>query len=188
MTKQIKLHNKNINYTLKTSKRAKRMRLAVYCDGSFVVTRPMSLSDNIVEKFIIEKSNWVLSKLEYFKQFGVNIFKNDYQKYLTHKKEALEFIETRIRYFNSIYGLNFNKINIKNQKTRWGSCSKKGNLNFNYKMLFLPKHITDYIIVHELCHLKEFNHSYKFWNLVAKAIPNYLDIKKELKNKGLSFY
>lgn len=184
----IKLHNQKVNYTLKISRRAKRMRLTIYCDGSFVVTKPMGLSENIVEKFIIQKSSWILLKIEYFKQFGVEIFRNDRKKYLTHKEEALTFVEKRIKHFNKIYNLQFNKINIKNQKTRWGSCSKRGNLNFNYKILLLPKHIADYIIVHELCHLKEFNHSYKFWNLVAKAIPSYLDIKKELKNKGLSFY
>jgi len=182
----IKLHNKKIDYTLKISKRAKRMRLAVYCDGSFVVTKPMGLSENIVERFIVQKSNWILSKLDYFKQFGVEIFKNDQQKYLIHKDEALGFIEKRIKYFNKIYNFKFNKINIKNQKTRWGSCSKKGNLNFNYKLLFLPKHIADYIIVHELCHLKEFSHSHKFWNLVARTIPNYSKIKGELQIRGLN--
>ena len=181
----IKLHNKKIDYTLKTSKRAKRMRLAVYCDGSFVVTKPVGLNENIVERFIVQKSNWVLSKLDYFKQFGAGIFKNDQQKYLTHREEALRFVEKRINYFYNTYNFKFNKINIKNQKTRWGSCSKKGNLNFNYKLLFLPEHIANYIIVHELCHLKEFNHSYKFWNLVAKAIPSYLEIKKELQVNGL---
>jgi len=185
MTKQIKLHNKKIDYTLKISKRAKRMRLAVYCDGSFVVTKPVGLNENIVERFIVQKSNWVLSKLDYFKQFGAGIFKNDQQKYLTHREEALRFVEKRINYFYNTYNFKFNKINIKNQKTRWGSCSKKGNLNFNYKLLFLPEHIANYIIVHELCHLKEFNHSHKFWNLVAKAIPSYLEIKKELQVNGL---
>lgn len=188
MIKQIKLHNQKVNYTLKISKRAKRMRLAIYCDGSFVVIKPMGLSENIVEKFIIQKSNWILSKLEYFKQFGVEIFKDDYKKYLARKEEALNFVEKRIRYFNKIYNFKFNKINIKNQKTRWGSCSKKGNLNFNYKILLLPEYIAGYIIVHELCHLKEFNHSHKFWNLVAKTIPSYLEIQKELKHKSLNFY
>ncbi len=74
-----------------------------------------------------------------------------------------------------------------NQRTKWGSCSKKGNLNFNYKIALMPEKIADYIVVHELCHLKEFNHSRKFWNLVVKIIPDYLEIKKELKNKSLIF-
>lgn len=185
MKKRIKLHNKNIDYTLRTSKRAKRMRLAVYCDGSFVVTRPQGLHINIVEKFIIQKSNWILLKLEYFKQFKGSFFRNDHENYLKYKNEALDFVKKRIKYFNKKYNFKFNQINIKNQKTRWGSCSKKGNLNFNYKILLLPKYIANYIIVHELCHLKEFSHSQKFWNLVAKAIPGFLDIKKELRDKGL---
>ena len=185
MEKRIKLHNKNFDYTLKISKRAKRMRLAIYCDGSFVVTKPQGLSENIVEKFIIQKSNWVVTKIEYFKQFKGSLFKNDHENYLKNKDEALVFVSQRMEYFNKKYNFKFNKVNIKNQKTRWGSCSKKGNLNFNYKILLLSKNIADYIIVHELCHLKEFNHSHKFWNLVAKVIPNYLDIRKELRIKGL---
>ena len=83
--------------------------------------------------------------------------------------------------------MNRNKINIKNQKTRWGSCTKSKNLNLNYKIIFLPKKHQDYIIVHEMCHLKEFNHSHKFWSLVSKTLPDYLEIKVELRNHEL-FY
>lgn len=114
------------------------------------------------------------------KRFDQKIFRNSRRKYLAHKDSALKFIEAKIEHFNQSYNFKFNKINIRNQKTRWGSCSKKGNLNFSYRLLFLPQCAADYIIVHELCHLKEPNHSYKFWNLVAKTIPNYLEIRKEL--------
>ena len=161
------------------------MRLVIYCDGSFVVTKPIWLSENTVEKFIIKKAAWVLSKLEYFKQFKSGPPVNDRESYLKHKNNAREFINGRIDYFNGIYNLKYNKVSVKNQKTRWGSCSKKGNLNFNYKILLLPKHSADYIIVHELCHLKEFNHSQRFWNLVAETIPDYMTIKKELKQRAL---
>lgn len=184
--KTIKLHNREIGYILKTSKRAKIMRLSIYCDGSFVVIKPRGMSENIVEKFIARKANWILSKLEYFRQFKGSVFKNDRADYLKRKAGALKFAKERIDYFNKIYNFKFNKINIKNQKTRWGSCSKKGNLNFNYKILFLSKRAADYIVVHELCHLKEFNHSRKFWNLVAKTVPDYLSVRKELRRKGLS--
>jgi len=182
MKKQIKLNNKKINYILRESRKAKRMRLTIYCAGDFVVTKPFRLSEDLVERFIKQKSDWILSKLNYFKQFKKSfLLKNNKDSFLKYKKEASKFISKRINYYNKIYQFDFNKINIKNQKTRWGSCSKKKNLNFNYKILFLPKKIADYIIVHELCHLKEFNHSRKFWNLVAKAIPNYLEIKKDLR-------
>jgi len=106
---------------------------------------------------------------------------------LKYKQKAQALVEQKVKQFNNIYKFKFNKINIKNQKTRWGSCSRKGNLNFNYKIVLLPDKMADYIIAHELCHLKEFNHSQKFWNLVAAAIPNYLDIRTELRGGGLKF-
>lgn len=164
------------------------MRLVVYCDSSLVVTKPMRLSDNIAEKFIIQKASWILSKLEHFKKFKNIPIKNSRGNYLKYKEEARKLVNERINYFNKIYNFKFNKINIKNQKTRWGSCSKKRNLNFNYKIVLLPENFAGYIIAHELCHLKEFNHSRNFWNLLAETIPDYSKIKKQLKHKGLNYY
>lgn len=189
MQKSIELHKQNIDYTLKVSKRAKRMRLAVYCDGSCVVTIPRALPQTMIEKFLIRKSQWVLDKIDYFRSVKTNTWKvNDKEDFLKHKDQALILAETRVAHFNKFYKYSWNKITIKNQKTRWGSCSKRGNLNFNYKIALLPAHMADYIIVHELCHLGEFNHSRKFWNLVAKAMPNYLEIRNELKKNGMSFF
>ena len=185
MKRKIFLHNQEIEYKLKKSKRAKRMRIAVYCDTSVVVTLPYGIKENIVEKFLSAKAAWLLDKILYFKKYGKLIFiKGNKIEYRKNKEAALNLAEERVNYFNKIYKLKFNKITIKRQKTRWGSCSSKGNLNYNYKILFLPKHIADYIIVHELCHLKEFNHSRKFWNLVARAVPSYLEIKRELKTRS----
>ena len=175
--------DKKIEYTLKVSKRARRIRLAIYCDGNFVVTAPKNVSKDIVEQFIVKKSQWIINKLEYFKNIsGQVIVKNTKKDFEEYKSKALTLVQKRINYFNEVYGFEFNRINIKNQKTRWGSCSKKGNLNFNYKVVLLPEHVADYIVVHELCHLKEFNHSRKFWNLVAETIPDYSGIRNELKN------
>jgi hypothetical protein len=186
MKKSIELHRQNIDYTLKVSKRAKRMRVAIYCDGSCVVTAPKTIHQTIIEKFLIAKSQWVLDKIEYFSKFKGDAWKiGSQQDYLKYKDKALEIAESRIEYFNQFYGYKWNKITIKNQKTRWGSCSRKGNLNFNYKIALLPQKMSDYIIVHELCHLGEFNHSQRFWNLVAKGTPDYLDIRKDLKKHGL---
>src|SRR3989344_5731576 len=182
MKKEIELHKKRIEYILRTSRRAKLMRLAVYCDGNFVVTAPEGLSFELIEEFIKKKSQWVINKLEYFKNFSEKIFiKSDIRSFSEHKEEALALAKKKIEHFNQFYKFKFNKISIKNQKTRWGSCSLKGNLNFNYKIALLPENASDYIIVHELCHLGEFNHSRKFWNLVAIAIPNYLEIRNFLK-------
>ena len=189
MKKQIELRNKKIEYTLKMSKRARNMRLAVYRGGDFVVTAPQNASENIIERFIIKKSRWVIDKINHFKQFPVKTFiKGDKKDFLKHKESALKLAERRIEYFNGVYKFKFNKVSIRNQKTRWGSCSKKGNLNFNYKIALLPERLADYIIVHELCHLGEFNHSRKFWSLVARTIPDYREIRSELKQKGIGFY
>ena len=187
MKKEIELHKKKVEYTLKVSKRARRMRLAVYGDGAFVVTAPQFVGLSTVEQFILRKSQWVIDKIEYFKQFSGRVFVKDTKKeFALHKEAALALAVERMAHFNEVYQLSWGKVTIRNQKTRWGSCSKKGNINFNYKIALLPAHIADYIIVHELCHLKEFNHSRNFWNLVAQAVPNYLDVRKELKRTGVS--
>jgi predicted metal-dependent hydrolase len=102
--------------------------------------------------------------------------------YINNKENARALVYERINYFNEAYGFKFNKISIKNTKSRWGSCSKKGNLNFNYRIVFLPPALADYLVVHELCHLKEFNHSKRFWDLVAEAVPHFKRLKKELRH------
>lgn len=103
------------------------------------------------------------------------------KEYLSHKEEARKLVGEKIEVFNKIYGFKFGRVAIRNTKSRWGSCSKKGNLNFNYSIVFLPPLLADYLVVHELCHLGEFNHSQKFWDLVALALPNYKVLRKKLK-------
>ncbi len=179
---------KKISYKLKRSKRAKRMRLAVYCDGSVIVTTPFGVELSIVEKFLADKKQWVWDKILFFKSVDSKAIRTfSHKDYLENKDKALALVYERVKVYNKVYSFSFNKIFIKNQKTRWGSCSCKQNLNLNYKIVFLPEKHRDYIIVHEICHLKEFNHSKKFWALVEKALPNYLHIKKELRNHEL-FY
>jgi predicted metal-dependent hydrolase len=102
------------------------------------------------------------------------------QEYALHKQRALEFVQRRLRELNVAYGFTYNRVTVRNQRTRWGSCSAKGNLSFHYKVVLLPPHLADYVLVHELCHLKEFNHSRKFWDLVRQTIPNPVEYKKEL--------
>ncbi len=169
-----------INYKLKVSKRAKVMRLEVKRDGELVVTVPWGLDLSFVERFVIQKSEWIADRLKYVESIKNKIFLDGSKReYLKYKESARLIAENRISYYNKLYDFQINRIAIKNTRSRWGSCSKKGNLNFNYKIALLPKEVADYVIVHELCHLKELNHSKKFWNLVSLAIPNY----KELKNK-----
>ncbi len=103
-------------------------------------------------------------------------------EYMQHKEQARALAVSRLQLFNEKYGFSIKKISIKNQKTMWGSCSRKGNLNFHYKIALLPDYLADYIIVHELCHLEEFNHSRVFWGLVARSIPNHRELRGKLKH------
>jgi len=110
------------------------------------------------------------------------------RRFTTKKREqARRFVAERINYFNGFYNFKINRIAIKNTKTRWGSCSEYGNLNFNYKIIYLKPHLADYLLVHELCHLGELNHSKKYWGLVKKTIPNYFAVNKELRKTPVNF-
>lgn len=100
--------------------------------------------------------------------------------YQTHKEVARELVHRKLVEFNKHYQFSYKKVAIRNQRSRWGSCSKQGNLNFNYRIALLPEMLQDYIIVHELCHLRAFNHSKTFWALVAETVPNHVACRKAL--------
>ncbi len=188
MQKNIEICGENIEYTLKANSRSRRVSLVIQSDGKLVATGPRGLNIEIVENFILQKSKWILDKLNYFKKnislISVRGGKGDYKK---RKDDSLAMVSERLKFFNMHYNLKWNKISIRNQKSRWGSCSRKGNLNFNYKIIHLPAQMADYIIVHEMCHLKQFNHSKNFWNLVGEAIPDYMEIRRELQKSRISF-
>jgi predicted metal-dependent hydrolase len=101
--------------------------------------------------------------------------------FFLHKHEAVRILTQRVEYFNQQYRLPYTKIVVRNQKTRWGSCSRKGTLSFNYRLSQMSDELRDYVVVHELCHVGQFNHSHKFWELVAQTIPDYKNIRKKLK-------
>lgn len=92
--------------------------------------------------------------------------------YQTHKEAARTLIHARLEYFNQWYGLSYKRVAIRDQKRCWGSCSSKGNLNFSYKLLFLPPCLRDYVVLHELCHLAVLNHSASFWTKVEEVMPD----------------
>ena len=96
----------------------------------------------------------------------------------------MNYIPGRVKYYAYIIGVTYGKITIRNQKTRWGSCSSNGNLNFNNRLLFVPKELVDYVVVHELAHRKEMNHSNAFWNVVEKYMPDYKERRQWLKEHG----
>jgi len=97
---------------------------------------------------------------------------------------ALERIRERVNEYAPGIGKAFGRITVREQKSRWGSCSAKNNLNFNWKLILAPKEALEYVVIHELCHLIHFNHSEKFWQEVSSRMPNYDIWRKWLKNHG----
>ena len=103
------------------------------------------------------------------------------EHYAKHREAARALVHARLAHYNQLYGYRFGKVFIRNTRSRWGSCSSRGNLNFNYKVALLPLELADYIVVHELCHLAEFNHSPKFWALVERTMPEHRRLRKALR-------
>ena len=101
-----------------------------------------------------------------------------------YRERAREVITDKVTYFQRFIGKSVGEIRIKEQKSRWGSCSSQGNLNFNWKIVMAPDEIIDYLVVHELCHRLPMNHSKEFWDSVGKIIPDYKKREKWLKENG----
>lgn len=133
-------------------------------------------------------------KIDLIKNGRKDFLKNKREKkksirkiFLENKEKARELISADVERINKFYGYKYNKIYIRNTTSRWGSCSSNKNLSFNFQLLFLDQKEREYVVVHELCHLQEMNHSKNFWNLVSKACPDYKKIKLNLKYKSHSF-
>lgn len=117
---------------------------------------------------------------EVSKSEGIQMIKKTIEKF--YRQKAEEVIHDRLQYFNEFYSFRYNRVTLRDQKTRWGSCSSKGNLNFNWRLIMAPIEVIDYVVVHELCHLKEMNHSRRYWALVEKTTPDHKRWRKWLRD------
>lgn len=182
MQKQLIQGTKIITYTERRNCRSKGIRVAVHPDGRVLVTAPPRASMRMIESFLQARFEWILTTIDRHKDTPAPfLHTGTKQDYMAHKEAARVLAKERLEYFNAYYRLAYKTISIKNQRTRWGSCSKKGNLNFNYKIALLPARLCDYIIVHELCHLAELNHSKKFWQLMSLTLPDHAQRRRELQ-------
>lgn len=172
--------------------RSKRKTLAIEIrpDMRVVVRAPEKIPQKEIIKFVEEKQNWIKKHIAqmYFK--AEEIKKQKKEPALTNAdieklcQKALSVIPDKVKYYAEIMGVIYGRITIRNQKTRWGSCSSKGNLNFNCLLMLMPDKVLDYVVVHELCHLRQMNHSKKFWKEVERYMPDYPNYKKWLNENG----
>jgi predicted metal-dependent hydrolase len=169
-----------MKYRLRRGIRTKRLSISIRSDLNIVVSAPKRLSQEVIDNFLLSKKKWIEKSINYYKN-KVEIL----PRFELNKEKRAEiklYVETILEEFNKRYNFKYNKIFIKNHKSRWGSCSSARNLNFNYRIISLSKYLAEYIVVHELCHLKEMNHSKNFWDLVAFSIPDHKERRRELKN------
>lgn len=175
-----------INIELRRSNR-RTMSLEITRDAKVIVRAPYRVPTAAIKRFVGSKMDWIEQKLQ---EVAAQNEQRQHYPGLTEEqikeltKKALEILPKRTAYFASVIGVDYGRITIRHQKTRWGSCSSKGNLNFNCLLMLTPPEIQDYVVVHELCHRKEMNHSAKFWHEVEEVLPDYKERRKWLKENG----
>ena len=166
--------------------RSARRTIAIQIkSGRVIVRAPLRMSKAEIERFVASKADWINKYLEASKKRqSVPVQPFTAVEIQQLADAALLDIPQRVRKYAAIIGVTVGRITIRNQKTRWGSCSSKGNLNFNCLLMLCPEEVRDYVVVHELCHRKELNHSPGFWNEVARVMPDYAARRKWLKDNG----
>lgn len=237
--RQLRKHKNMTEYIVTKSKR-KTISIQVKADGSVVVKAPVFLSNGEIQKFVMEKENWIVRKQQEMRErnasvkkigytdgemmlfqgrsYVLQVIKHSFVKAarITVKNEesillveipsdgnvqvesdavrsvilnwyvtqAAELIPQRVKYFHQYSPEEIHNVTIKDQKTRWGSCSSKHNLNFNWRLILVPSEVLDYVVVHEISHLRHMNHSKEFWKEVERVLPQYKASEKWLKENG----
>lgn len=174
------------NVEVRRSKR-KSAAIKITADMQIVVFVPLYVSDNEIERMVISKSKWIdehMLKVQSTIDERSKLEKITFEQIKELADQAVEYIPKRVKYYAEKENFVYNKITIKNLVSRWGSCSTKGNLNFNCLLMLTPDYVIDYVVVHELCHLREMNHSEKFWAEVEKIMPDYQRAELWLKQNG----
>ena len=151
--------------------------------GEVTVRAPRTMRNDEIAAFVARHEDWIRKKLAAFpKQPSGPTITEEGIRLLSER--ARDIIPPRVAYYASLIGVDYNRVTIRHQKTKWGSCSGKKNLNFNCLLLLTPTEVMDSVIVHELCHLKHMNHSKEFYNEVLRVCPNYKQYDRWLKQNG----
>lgn len=175
-----------MDYTLIRSRR-KTISLEIDESAHLLVRAPLRAPKYEIENFINEKGSWIE------KHIREVLDRNDKKKEIGAlspaeiarlKEDALRVIPDKVSRYADILGVTYGRITIRCQKTLWGSCSRKGNLNFNCILMKAPERVLDYVIVHELCHRIQMNHSRRFWELVEGVVPDHKECRRWLRREG----
>lgn len=165
------------------SARAKHLRLSVYRGGRVRLTLPHRASEDDAKRFARERLSWLHRARARMAAADAALMPAiPVRDVVRIRLQAREAVCALLDRYDPVYGYSYGSVRVKRMTTRWGSCSKQGNLNFNIHIVHLPTRLQEYLVVHELCHLREMNHSSRFWALVERTIPDYLDRRRELRS------
>lgn len=174
-------------YRVIRSKR-KSLSLQILPEG-LVVRAPYFVKDKEIDAFVTQHRRWIekhLIKMREQTRTSENIVPLSEKEIRELAEQAKKVIPERVKYYAPIVGVTYGRITIRSQRTRWGSCSSKGNLNFNCLLMLTPPEVLDSVVVHELCHRKEMNHSKRFYDEVLRVFPDYRKYERWLKKNGTS--
>ena len=171
-----------IPYTIIRSAR-RTIAIQIAKDGEVIVRCPNRMPVSAVESFLTEKQDWIQTHLQKQRE-RIQEEAFTQQQLSTFADRTKELLQQRLPELARAVNVSYEKVTVRKQRTRWGSCSSKGNLNFNCLLALVPPEVFDYVVVHELCHLKEMNHSERFWTEVEKIIPDHKSHRKWLREYG----
>lgn len=170
--------------------RRRTCEVSISPEGEITLRLPLGTSEEQIRRLLSDKRHWLITHyLEVRERAARRPVSDltDSQRAALEKRyieAAREYFPKRVSYFLPLTGGSFQRITIRDQKTRWGSCSARGTLSFNWRLMLAPPAVLDYVVVHELCHLTHMNHSAAFWDLVESVCPDYRIHRKWLKEHG----
>ena len=167
----------------------KTLAIQITADGQVRVRAPKRISRTVIDDFLTEKENWILKHLAKVQNNAsapqIPLDDSTRRHYISI---ARDIFTQKVAYYATIMGVTYHRISIREQKTRWGSCSSAGNLNFNWRLIFAPEQVLDYVVIHELAHRKEMNHSKAFYQVVANVMPDYKKWQNWLRDNGQTLW
>lgn len=169
-----------IEYTVVRSRR-KTLAIEITPRGEILVRAPVRMAKGDIQSFVDSRRDWICTHLEKLGPAPNPLTPEDLRQLSV---QAKLLIPEKVARYATLLGVTFGRIAVRSQRRRWGSCSARGNLNFNCLLMLAPEEILDYVIVHELCHRKEMNHSPRFWALVEQILPDYRSRRKWLTDHG----
>lgn len=176
-----------MNIEIIKSKR-KTLEIQICKDLKVIVRAPYNMKKSDIELFLAKKQEWIEKHIAIMEKRQKELSKNRIslsdRDIRSLADEASKKLPIKVKYYADIIGVDYGRITIRMQKTRWGSCSSKGNLNFNCLLMLTPEEVQNYVVIHELCHRLEMNHSKSFWKLVENAMPDYRIYRAWLKENG----